>query len=101
MGGPGLSWGPMPTHHAGFVLSCAFLLVPAAFGQPDTVTEVWKSTCASCHGANGSGGKAASLLTEEKFLEKHDRPFFDAIRNGPAGVKDHAFGGKNSIIVVK
>jgi glucose/arabinose dehydrogenase len=72
------------------------LTAGVARAQQATVTEVWKNECASCHGDKGQGASAPSLLTEEKFLEKHDRPFFDAIRNGPAGVQDHAFGGKKT-----
>lgn len=52
------------------------------------VTRVYNDTCAKCHGENGEGGGGGTktLLTKDKFDQKWDRPFFDAIKNG---VKDH------------
>jgi glucose/arabinose dehydrogenase len=52
------------------------------------VTRLYNDTCAKCHGENGEGGGGGTrtLLTREKFDQKQDRPFFDAIHNG---VPDH------------
>lgn len=85
----------MPTLHP-FALA-VLTLTASAGAQPQSqpsVTEIWKSDCAGCHGLNGSGGSAKTLLTEEKFQAKFDRPFFDAVKGGPAGVQDHAFGSR-------
>ena len=48
------------------------------------VTQLYKETCAKCHGDNGQGGGGGtkSLLTVDKWDQKWDRPFFDSTKNG-------------------
>jgi glucose/arabinose dehydrogenase/cytochrome c5 len=57
---------------------------PAAPQRVRPVTAVYLDTCAKCHGENGQGGGGGtkSLLTADKFDQKWDRVFFDAIKNG-------------------
>lgn len=49
-----------------------------------SVTDLWATNCQNCHGDKGQGGGAGTrtFLTAELFNQKHDRPFFDAIKNG-------------------
>ncbi len=57
----------------------------AVIGQRSAnVTRLYEDTCGKCHGMAGEGGGAGTktLLTEEKFDQKHDKPYFDAIKNG-------------------
>ncbi len=56
-------------------------------GQNVNVTNLYNDTCAKCHGVKGEGGGGGtkSLLFKEKFDQKLDRPYFDAIK---LGVKD-------------
>lgn len=52
--------------------------------QGKSVSDFYIDTCAKCHGNDGQGGGGGtrSLLTEEKFDQKWDKPFFDAIKKG-------------------
>lgn len=62
---------------------------PGGRQQRVSVTQLYNEHCASCHGTNGQGGSGGTLtlLTREKFDQKMDKPFFDAIHNGvPNGV---------------
>lgn len=63
--------------------------------QTTNVTRLYNETCGKCHGENGEGGGAGTktLLTEEKFDQKYDRPFFDAIKNGVPDMGMEAYGG--------
>lgn len=84
-----------------FLLACSFVFVTACTvgasddatptagpmeqrAQGTSVTQFYIDTCAKCHGAEGQGGGAGTktLLTDEKFDQKLDKPFFDAIKNG-------------------
>ncbi len=49
-----------------------------------SMTQLFNETCAKCHGQGGEGGGAGTktLNTRELFDQKHDRRFFDAIKNG-------------------
>ncbi len=62
--------------------------------QSQNVTGVFDSNCANCHGANaeGGGGGTLSLVTKDKFDQKWDKPFFDAIRNGVPNMGMEKFG---------
>jgi aldose sugar dehydrogenase len=57
-------------------------------------TQLYNENCAKCHGRAGEGGGAGTrtLLTEEKFDQKNDRPFFDAIKNGVPDMGMDAYG---------
>ncbi|HJP83802.1 MAG TPA: PQQ-dependent sugar dehydrogenase [Fimbriimonadaceae bacterium] len=48
------------------------------------VTKLYNDYCSKCHGLNGEGGGGGtkSLNTREKYDQKWDKPFFDAIKNG-------------------
>jgi glucose/arabinose dehydrogenase len=48
------------------------------------IRSYYLETCAKCHGNNaeGGGGGTLSLNTKEKFDQKYDKPFYDAIQKG-------------------
>jgi glucose/arabinose dehydrogenase/mono/diheme cytochrome c family protein len=58
------------------------------------VTRLYNDTCAKCHGENaeGGGGGTPSLLKADKFEQKLDKPFYDAIKNGVASAGMDAYG---------
>ncbi len=59
--------------------------------QSASVSQLYDQNCAKCHGENGDGGGAgtSTFLTKELFDQKHDRHFFDVIKNGlPDGSMD-------------
>lgn len=58
------------------------------------IPRLYLETCAKCHGERGQGGGAGtqSLLTEEKFKQTHDKPFFDAIKSGVPDAGMEAYG---------
>ncbi|MGV3617389.1 MAG: PQQ-dependent sugar dehydrogenase [Fimbriimonas sp.] len=64
-------------------------------GRAVNVTRLYNDTCAKCHGENGQGGGGGtkSLLNRDKFDQKWDRPFFDAIKNGVPDFGMEAYGG--------
>lgn len=72
-------------------------LPPPGAGQRrnTNLTRLYEDTCGKCHGMRGEGGGAGtkSLNTREKFDQKHDRPFFDAIKNGVPDMGMEAYGG--------
>lgn len=51
------------------------------------IADIWEANCINCHAKDGHGGGAGtrSLLVDEKFGQKYDREFFDAIKNGIEG----------------
>lgn len=72
---------------------CA-LVVPCELTLAQGVEELWNKNCINCHGAKGEGGGAGTrtLLTDELFDAKHDKPFFDAIKGGLPDKGMDAFG---------
>jgi glucose/arabinose dehydrogenase len=58
------------------------------------VPALYQEACAKCHGdkGQGGGGGTRSLITREKYDQKFDRPFFDAIKNGVPEMGMEAFG---------
>ena len=68
--------------------------VPPMEQRSQNVTALYDQNCANCHGRNGEGGGAGtkSLNTKEKFDQKHDKPFFDAIKNGVEDMGMESFG---------
>jgi glucose/arabinose dehydrogenase len=80
------------------LLTGASCLAQTHIGGPGGVTELFNKTCAGCHSNDGAGGPMGTptLLTDELFDQKHDRPFFDAIKNGKAGTEMEAFGASLS-----
>ena len=75
---------------------------PMQRAQNVNVTQTYQQNCGACHGSNGQGGAAGtkSLNTKEKFDQKYDRPFFDAIKNGVEDMGMEAFGDTMSDEVV-
>jgi glucose/arabinose dehydrogenase/cytochrome c553 len=73
-------------------LALVLALAGTAAAQGQSASSMWTNDCASCHGGRGEGSKdAKTLLTDDKFDQTLDRPFFDAIK---AGKDKHAFGSK-------
>ncbi len=70
--------------------------------QNVNVTQLYDTTCANCHGRTGEGGGAGTktLNTKEKYDQKHDKPFFDAIKNGVTDMGMDAYGSTMSDEVV-
>jgi len=70
------------------------LTATSAQGQRINVTRLYNETCSKCHGERGEGGGGGtqSLLTREKFDQKFDRPYFDAIKNGVEHAGMEAYG---------
>ncbi|MDX2132241.1 MAG: PQQ-dependent sugar dehydrogenase [Planctomycetota bacterium] len=66
----------------------------AQIGGAGNISNLWERTCANCHGDEGQGGGAGTrtLLTAALFDQSHDRPFFDAIKNGVPDMGMMAFG---------
>lgn len=69
-----------------------FAVSGAAFGQ--SIDQLWRNNCLSCHGENGEGGGAGTrtLLTDEWLANKFDLQFFDAIKKGHVENGMPAFG---------
>jgi aldose sugar dehydrogenase len=70
----------------------------SALGQSGrSATDLWAKNCINCHMEDGRGGGAGTqtLLTDELFDQKHDRRFFEAIRDG---VKDHGMEAYGSTL---
>ena len=63
-------------------------------GRNTNLTRLYNEYCSKCHGENGQGGGAGTqtLNTLEKFDQKHDKPFFDAIKNGVPDNGMEAYG---------
>ncbi|MFA9479204.1 PQQ-dependent sugar dehydrogenase [Phycisphaerales bacterium AB-hyl4] len=53
---------------------------PSAGAQQ--VQRLWVENCASCHGDQGQGANARSLLRDEVMGAEHDLAFYKAIREG-------------------
>lgn len=70
--------------------------------QNVNVTNLYIDTCAKCHGSAGEGGGAGTktLLTDEKFEQNLDKPFFDAIKKGVPDMGMEAYGETMSDEVV-
>ena len=66
----------------------------ALMQQSTSMTKLYDTSCAKCHGANGEGGGAgtASLLTKAKYDQKNDKPYFDIIKNGTGDGGMDAYG---------
>lgn len=67
---------------------------PVAEMQQVSMTRLYNENCSKCHGERGEGGGGGTqtLLTREKFDQKHDRPYFDAIKKGVPDAGMEAYG---------
>ncbi len=77
---------------AGLGLFVAIAPVGSAWGQG--MERLWRNNCMNCHAESGAGGGAGtrSLLIYDLFDQKHDRPFFESIKNGVPTKGMAAFG---------
>lgn len=82
-------------------LACVVAAKPAApttQARPQqrqvNISKLYEDTCAKCHGsaAQGGGGGTQSINTKDKFDEKWDKPFFDAIKKGLPNAGMDAYG---------
>lgn len=73
----------------------ALLVLAAAAGGAagQSVTQIWTTNCARCHGAGGEGANASSLLDGEYVSDGSDRGLFEAVRNGQEEFGMPAFAG--------
>jgi glucose/arabinose dehydrogenase len=60
------------------------LTVPELAQQRASVSQLYDENCSKCHGdrGQGGGGGTQSFNTLEKYDQKFDKPYFDAIKNG-------------------
>lgn len=88
---------------AAVTMACTTMEEPKSVGSSEApeqnrtrvnVTELYETTCAKCHGSQGQGGGGGtkSLNTLEKYDQKWDRPFFDAIKKGVPDMGMEAYG---------
>jgi glucose/arabinose dehydrogenase len=79
-------------------LLVAAVAVLAGGAAAQTVDAMWATNCQMCHGPQGKGGilNCPTLLTDDKFDEKLDKPFFDAISTGHPGTNMKGFEAKLS-----
>lgn len=70
--------------------------------QGQSVSAFYSDTCAKCHGESGQGGGGGTrtLNTREKFDQKYDKPFFDAIKNGVPQMGMDGYGATMSDIQI-
>ena len=72
----------------------------SAAAHAQSIGQIWANNCVSCHGKNGGGGSAPTLLDDlhrdkDAFPGrggKTNRELFDAIKNGKEGTMMAAFG---------
>ena len=63
-------------------LAFALLLAAVAFAQPDPGRELFRGSCAACHGANGGGGHGPSLIRGQAINRATDAHLGQVIRQG-------------------
>jgi len=75
-------------------LAGALTLAPSPAGAAEGA-EVYRRRCASCHGADGSGGaKKLPPLSSPLVQSRSDADLFTAVARGTADRKMPAFRGK-------
>src|SRR5215831_21035291 len=60
----------------------------AAIGNPKAIAagaKLWATSCAGCHGPDGSGGRGPNLVKRALWHPLSDEGIFNAIRNGLPG----------------
>lgn len=57
-----------------------------------SVANLWQNNCISCHGANGQGGSAQSLLDGNYMTDGSNRALFESIKSGHADFGMPAYG---------
>lgn len=85
-----------------FCLACVESVAKPTQGNPPrpqqrravNVTRQYEDNCSHCHGDRGEGGGAGTktLNTRDLFDQKHDRRFFDVIKNGLPNAAMPAYG---------
>lgn len=60
--------------------SCLALVPLGAHGQ--TAAKLWEQNCASCHGVDGAGNNATTLLDENWTADSSDRGLYKSIDSG-------------------
>ncbi|MGB0988152.1 MAG: c-type cytochrome, partial [Pseudoalteromonas spongiae] len=70
----------------------AMLASIASLPSQAKVEELFKSTCASCHGETLMGAMAPSLVDNTWLTDGTDKALTNAIKNGIANVGMPAFG---------
>ena len=74
-------------------LAILSLALPTAPLLADTAAaKMWEQNCASCHGDNGGGNSASSLLDEEWTTDGTDRGLYDSIEGGLQHLGMPAYG---------
>lgn len=68
------------------------LILGSCGSEAQTVGQLWKANCASCHGDQGEGASAATLLNDRDWSIESHRARYDAIKTGLDHVPGHAFG---------
>ncbi|MEO0514955.1 MAG: PQQ-dependent sugar dehydrogenase [Planctomycetota bacterium] len=63
-------------------LSAALVLATTSVVQAQSVGELYKQNCISCHGENMAGGSAPSMLDDEWLTDGSDRELYNAIYEG-------------------
>ena len=60
----------------------------AAIGNPEAIAagaKLYATSCAGCHGPDGSGGRGPNLVSRALWHPLSDQGIFNAIRNGLPG----------------
>ncbi|MFY8299068.1 PQQ-dependent sugar dehydrogenase [Pseudoalteromonas sp. SS15] len=74
------------------LLSAACMLSMASHANNQNVEQLFKTTCASCHGQELTGGMAGSLIDNQWMTEGTDTALANAIKNGIVSAGMPAFG---------
>jgi cytochrome c len=67
------------------LLTAIFLLSAAASAQPNPGADIYRSTCAFCHGMTGTGGRGPSLVSERISQNTSDERLRDIVQHGIPG----------------
>lgn len=67
---------------AGVVCAAIAMGLAGGAARAQSVTQLWATNCARCHGEGGKGGMARPLTGEGVLDQSNDRRYFDAVKNG-------------------
>ncbi|BAM02599.1 PQQ-dependent sugar dehydrogenase [Phycisphaera mikurensis] len=71
----------------------ALLLAATPAAAQSTAAKIWEQNCASCHGADGAGNSASSLLDDDWETDGTDRGLYASIDDGLKHLGMPAYGG--------